>query len=229
MCLTTQGTEAFIPEEARASSRAISNSPRFLLRYRPSLRSIVGRILSFRKRRWASPIPAADLDPHFKFEAGKGVGKRRTIRGEHRVRKSAGWGILGPNDENVEPINFTALARFDVVGVTGMNVQKRRMREILVRLRELGVFVVVGGAYPSVDERYFDGLCDALFVGEAETTWPEFLEAYAQSKPFLRVNLKYRRDAIGFAQFANRCVTHWHFYRFTREASAGRLRLFNNG
>ena len=43
-------------------------------------------------------------------------------------------------------------------------------------------------------------------------------------KYFFSRNVKYRRDIIGFAQFMNRCVTHWHFYRFTREAIAGRLR-----
>ena len=46
---------------------------------------------------------------------------------------------------------------------------------------------------------------------------------------FLRVSMRYRKDVVGFAQFVNRCVTHWHFYRFTREASEGRLRLFCNG
>jgi len=34
---------------------------------------------------------------------------------------------------------------------------------------------------------------------------------------------------LGFAQFMNRCVTHWHFYKFTREGTAGKLRLFNSG
>jgi radical SAM superfamily enzyme YgiQ (UPF0313 family) len=82
-------------------------------------------------------------------------------------------------DENVEDIDFEALRRFDVVGVTGMNVQKKRMKEILVRLREMGIFVAVGGAYASVDPDYYTGLCDVLFDGEAETTWPEFLETYA--------------------------------------------------
>ena len=28
---------------------------------------------------------------------------------------------------------------------------------------------------------------------------------------------------IGFAQFMNRCVTHWHFYKFTRELIAGHV------
>jgi radical SAM superfamily enzyme YgiQ (UPF0313 family) len=82
-------------------------------------------------------------------------------------------------DENVEPIDFEALRRFDIVGVTGMNVQKKRMKEILVRLREMHVFTVVGGAYASVDPAYYDGLCDVLFDGEAETTWPEFIDTFA--------------------------------------------------
>ena len=34
-------------------------------------------------------------------------------------------------DENVEDIDFDRCARADLVGVTGMNVQRRRMREIL--------------------------------------------------------------------------------------------------
>ena len=48
-------------------------------------------------------------------------------------------------------------------------------------------------------------------------------------KYFCSRNVKYRRDIIGFAQYMNRCITHWHFYRFTREAIAGRLRTYNSG
>ena len=55
-------------------------------------------------------------------------------------------------DENVEEISWPELADFDIVGVTGMNVQKERMREILEKLREMKLFTVVGGAYASVDE-----------------------------------------------------------------------------
>jgi len=86
-------------------------------------------------------------------------------------------------DENVEPLDFESLRDFDLVGVTGMTVQKKRMVEILKRLREMGVYTVVGGAYASVDEPYFDGLCDVLFSGEADTTWPEFLDAFARGEP----------------------------------------------
>jgi radical SAM superfamily enzyme YgiQ (UPF0313 family) len=44
---------------------------------------------------------------------------------------------------------------------------------------------------------------------------------------FFTHNLRHRRDVVGFAQFMNRCVTHWHFYKFTRELTAGRLRAYN--
>src|ERR1700759_350565 len=37
-------------------------------------------------------------------------------------------------DENVEPIDYDRLARADIVGLTGMVVQRRRMREILREL-----------------------------------------------------------------------------------------------
>src|SRR6185312_3858158 len=57
-------------------------------------------------------------------------------------------------DENVETIPWEELEAFDIVGVTGMNVQKERMREILERLRPMRVLTIVGGAYASVDEGF---------------------------------------------------------------------------
>jgi radical SAM superfamily enzyme YgiQ (UPF0313 family) len=82
-------------------------------------------------------------------------------------------------DENVEAINFEALQHFDIVGVTGMIVQRRRMHEILERLQGSAVTVVAGGPYVSVSEAEFVNLCDVRFVGEAEDTWPAFLTAFA--------------------------------------------------
>jgi hypothetical protein len=81
-------------------------------------------------------------------------------------------------DENVEAIDFDRVARADVVGVTGMSVQRARMREILAALKQRGAFTVVGGPWVSVAEDYFAGLADVIFVGEAEETWPRFLDDY---------------------------------------------------
>lgn len=85
-------------------------------------------------------------------------------------------------DENVEPIDFDRLARADIVGLTGMSVQRGRMREILQELKRRNVFVVVGGPWVSVSEDYFAGLADAIFVGEAEQTWPKFLSDFQSGK-----------------------------------------------
>jgi radical SAM superfamily enzyme YgiQ (UPF0313 family) len=86
-------------------------------------------------------------------------------------------------DENVEPIDFERLRRFDVIGVTGMIVQSERMCEILRQLRTLPAVVVVGGPFVTVSEGTFADLCDVRFIGEAEDTWPVFLGALAAGDP----------------------------------------------
>src|ERR1700724_1618401 len=55
-------------------------------------------------------------------------------------------------DENVEPVDFARCVKADIVGVTGMVVQRLRMREILIELKGRGAFTVVGGPWASVSE-----------------------------------------------------------------------------
>jgi radical SAM superfamily enzyme YgiQ (UPF0313 family) len=83
-------------------------------------------------------------------------------------------------DENVEAINYDRCAKADIVGVTGMSVQRFRMKEILAELKRRGIFTVVGGPYVTVQEDYFEGLANAIFIGEAEETWPQFLREWSQ-------------------------------------------------
>ena len=85
-------------------------------------------------------------------------------------------------DENVEEIRWESLRDYDIVGVTGMTVQKERVQQILLRLRELNIFTVVGGPLVSVNEAFFEGLCDVRFVGEADTTWPHSVDIVIQLK-----------------------------------------------
>jgi radical SAM superfamily enzyme YgiQ (UPF0313 family) len=87
-------------------------------------------------------------------------------------------------DENVEDIDWDALARHDLIGITGMIVQKERMRQILVELKKRKLFTVVGGPLVSVDEAFFKDLCDVTFIGEAETTWPTFLADFAGGRAY---------------------------------------------
>jgi radical SAM superfamily enzyme YgiQ (UPF0313 family) len=119
-------------------------------------------------------------------------------------------------DENIEAIDFDALEAFDIVGLTGMTVQRDRTREILVELRARGIFTVIGGPWISVAEDWFDGLVDVIFVGEAEETWPRFLDDWAHGQhrdryeqaektDMTRVPLP-RYDLVKFREYAMGCV-----------------------
>jgi hypothetical protein len=64
------------------------------------------------------------------------------------------------------------------------------------------------------------------------TLWRDgslFTVGRVYGKSFFARDTGQPRTIIGFAQFMNRCVTHWHFYKFTREMIAGRLRAYNSG
>ncbi len=84
-------------------------------------------------------------------------------------------------DENVEDIDFEVEA--DIVGVTGYIVHRERMLAIVDEFRRRGRFVAVGGPYASLCPEELRGKCDALFVGEAEETWPRFLKDFALGLP----------------------------------------------
>jgi radical SAM superfamily enzyme YgiQ (UPF0313 family) len=97
-------------------------------------------------------------------------------------------------DENVEPIDFDRCARADIVGVTGMSVQRFRMKAILAELKSRGVFTVVGGPLVTVHEDYFDDLADVIFIGEAEETWPQFLDEWKRGEHQVRYEQAEKSD-----------------------------------
>ena len=131
-------------------------------------------------------------------------------------------------DENAEPIDWDRCTRADMVGVTGMSVQRFRMTEIITELKARGCFVVVGGPWVTVQEDYFDGLADVIFIGEAEQTWPQFLREWPQglhqhryeqrektdmtTVPTPRFDLlKMNRYAYGSLQFSRGCPFQCEF------------------
>ncbi len=97
-------------------------------------------------------------------------------------------------DENVRPIDYDRCARADIVGVTGMSVQRFRMSEIIAELKRRGCFVVVGGPWVTVQEDYFDPGADVIFVGEADTTWPKFLGEWSSGQHARRYEQLQRTD-----------------------------------
>ena len=131
-------------------------------------------------------------------------------------------------DENVEAINWERVGKADIVGLTGMSVQRFRMREILEECKARGRFTVVGGPWVSVQEDYFGDLADVLFIGEAEETWPRFLKEYPEGKHSVRYEqaektdmtkvpvprfdlLKMRHYAFGSLQFSRGCPYQCEF------------------
>jgi radical SAM superfamily enzyme YgiQ (UPF0313 family) len=83
-------------------------------------------------------------------------------------------------DENVEDIDFDRLARADLVCLTGMSIQGRRLVEILEACRSRGVMTVVGGPMATVEPEVLEEFADVIFVGEADETWPQFLREWEQ-------------------------------------------------
>lgn len=119
-------------------------------------------------------------------------------------------------DENLDDIDFDSLKDFDIIGLTGMTVQRDRMREILVELHDRGHFVVIGGPWITVAEDWYEGLVDVIFVGEAEETWPLFLEEWEQGRHRVRYEQAEktdmtrvpspRYDLVPFSRYAMGCV-----------------------
>jgi radical SAM superfamily enzyme YgiQ (UPF0313 family) len=131
-------------------------------------------------------------------------------------------------DENVEPIDWERCQRADLVGITGMSVQRFRMKEILSELKRRGCFCVAGGPWVTVEEDYFGDLVDAIFVGEAEETWPRFLDEWRERRHSFRYEqaektdmtkvptprfdlLKMRHYAFGSLQFSRGCPFQCEF------------------
>jgi radical SAM superfamily enzyme YgiQ (UPF0313 family) len=131
-------------------------------------------------------------------------------------------------DENIEEIDFDRCARADIIGVTGMSVQRRRIRQVVHELKRRGAFVVVGGPWATVKEDDFAGLVDVVFVGEAGETWPRFLTDWEQGKHGGRYEqaektdmttvppprfdlLKMRHYAFGSVQFSRGCPFQCEF------------------
>ncbi|MGB2931205.1 MAG: radical SAM protein [Methyloceanibacter sp.] len=97
-------------------------------------------------------------------------------------------------DENVEDIDFDRVGRADLVCLTGMSIQGRRMREILEEVRARGPMTVVGGPLATVEEESIEDLADVIFVGEADDTWPQFLRDWEQGRHRRRYQQQEKTD-----------------------------------
>jgi radical SAM superfamily enzyme YgiQ (UPF0313 family) len=77
-------------------------------------------------------------------------------------------------DENVRPVDLQRNA--DLVGITGYHIQKEQVFRLADAFRKRGITVAIGG--PLVQRDNLDEClthADAVFLGEAEYTWPAFI------------------------------------------------------
>ena len=79
-------------------------------------------------------------------------------------------------DERVDTLTFEE--NFDIVGISMMTAQALRGYEIAKQFRERGIYIVFGGIHPTVCPEEASVYCDTMIVGEAENTWPQFLEDF---------------------------------------------------
>ena len=132
-------------------------------------------------------------------------------------------------DENVEPIDWERCTRADIVGddrderaaVPDDRDPHRAQAARLLRASSAGPWI-------TVQEDYFEGLADVIFIGEAEETWPQFLREWPQGLHQYRYEqaektdmtkvptprfdlLKMRRYAFGSLQFSRGCPFQCEF------------------
>ena len=77
-------------------------------------------------------------------------------------------------DLNVEDLSDSDIDWADIVLVSAMIVQNESLSDVVSRCRAAGKRVVVGGPYVSTSSERLPE-ADHIFIGEAETTLPEFL------------------------------------------------------
>jgi radical SAM superfamily enzyme YgiQ (UPF0313 family) len=80
-------------------------------------------------------------------------------------------------DINVRPLNIADIDWADLVMLSAMLVQKESLLQVIAMCKERGKRIVVGGPYVSACVEPLNNV-DHIFIGEAETTLPEFISDF---------------------------------------------------
>ncbi len=89
-------------------------------------------------------------------------------------------------DENHDHIDFDA--HYDLVAISAMTQQATRAYEIADEFRRRGIKVVIGGIHATVLPEEAKEHADSVVIGEAENTWPEFINDFIHGdiRPFYK-------------------------------------------
>ncbi len=85
-------------------------------------------------------------------------------------------------DLNVRALNASDIQWADIVFVTGMLVQKESVHAVVRRCKAMGKRIALGGPYVTTTIEDLPDV-DHIFLGEAETTLPQFIEDLEKGTP----------------------------------------------
>jgi len=95
---------------------------------------------------------------------------------------------LAPDDfeitvvnEELDEIDFDK--EFDIIGITTYSINVFRAYEIADKFRARDQFVIMGGIHVSSEPDEALKHSDSVFIGEAENTWPKFLQDFKKGRP----------------------------------------------
>jgi len=131
------------------------------------------------------------------------------------------WTVLHI-DEAVGPVDFEVQA--DLVAITFHTPSAPHAYAMAARFRQRGILVAMGGPHVTLMPDEAQAHADVIFVGEAESHWPQFLrdceagrhgQRYCSTEPptlghapMSRKDLFHRRDHAGGVLFATRGCPH---------------------
>ncbi|MFZ3072558.1 MAG: radical SAM protein [Thermodesulfobacteriota bacterium] len=95
-------------------------------------------------------------------------------------------------DENIEPL--TPGCDADIVAITGMLSQRNRVLKLAREYKAMGKHVAIGGPMTFDLAGECEKYSDTVFVGEADLTWPEFIEDFRSGSPKRLYSQKGRAD-----------------------------------
>jgi len=72
---------------------------------------------------------------------------------------------------------------FDIVAITAMSFNSSRAYEIAKKFKERGCHTVMGGIHATLLPEEVGEHVDSVFIGEAELTWPRFIEDFEKGRP----------------------------------------------
>ena len=137
------------------------------------------------------------------------------------ARVPAGWEVFHV-DEEAEEIDWTLEP--DIAAITFHTPSAYHAYDLAARFRSRGVCVALGGPHVTLLPEEAAGHADAIFIGEAEGLWEEFLSGFGAGThrpvyrrdgapplhgvPMARKALYHRRDHTSGVLFASRGCPH---------------------